>query len=242
MVCGPSGTGKTFFLEALGQQAVGAGMRVAWFTLEALGVLVGRHRADDSVTKAITRILRADLAAVDDIGLLPVGPDAAEALYRLVDAAYEKRSVAVSSNLHPSAFDELMPKTLATATVDRLLHHAHLCQTSGESIRLAQALAGPVSPPRQFPVTAPAPPPATGSASSTNAPNAIPATSASAAAPTATCSPGGQTPAGTAHTVTSSSPSPISLTQPPSPAPRGDAYELKPPPRADLVAATGQIR
>jgi DNA replication protein DnaC len=142
VVCGPSGTGKTFLLEALGQAAVQAGMRVAWFTLEALGVLVRRHRADDTVTKAVGRILRADLVVVDDIGLLPVGPDAAEGLYRLVDAAYEKRSVAVSSNLHPAGFDELMPKTLATATVDRLLHHAHLCQTSGESVRLAQATAG----------------------------------------------------------------------------------------------------
>ena len=142
VVCGPSGTGKTFLLEALGQAAVQAGKHVAWFTLEQLGVLIRRHRADDSVTKAIGRILRADLVVVDDIGLLPVGPDAAEGLYRLVDAAYEKRSVAVSSNLHPSGFDELMPKTLATATVDRLMHHAHLCQTSGDSIRLTQALSG----------------------------------------------------------------------------------------------------
>ena len=105
-------------------------------------MLVRRHRADDSVTKAISRILRADLVVIDDVGLLPVGADAAEGLYRLVDAAYERRSVAFSSNLHPSAFDELMPKTLATATVDPLLHHAHVCQTSGDSIRLAQALAG----------------------------------------------------------------------------------------------------
>jgi DNA replication protein DnaC len=142
VVCGPAGTGKTFLLEALGQAAVVAGRHVAWFTLEGLGILVRRHRADDSLTKAITRILRADLVVVDDIGLLPVGPDAAEGLYRLVDAAYERRSIAVSSNLHPAGFDELMPKTLATATVDRLLHHAHLCQTSGKSIRLAQALAG----------------------------------------------------------------------------------------------------
>ncbi len=101
VVCGPSGTGKTFMLEALGQAAVAAGKNVAWFTLEQLGALVRRHRADDSVTKAIARILRADLVVVDDIGLLPVGPDAAEGLYRLVDAAYERRSVAVSSNLHP---------------------------------------------------------------------------------------------------------------------------------------------
>jgi DNA replication protein DnaC len=140
VVCGPSGTGKTFLLEALGQQAVEQGLKVAWFTLEQLGVLVGRHRADDSVSKAIARVLRADLVVVDDIGLLAVAQDAAEGLYRLVDAAYEKRSVAISSNLHPAAFDELMPKTLAT--VDRLLHHAHVCQTTGDSVRLTQALAG----------------------------------------------------------------------------------------------------
>jgi DNA replication protein DnaC len=142
VVCGPSGTGKTFLLEALGQAAVARGLRVAWFTLEDLGVLVRRHRADDTVTKAISRVLRAELVVIDDIGLLPVASDAAEGLYRLVDAAYEKRSVALSSNLHPAAFDELMPKTLATATVDRLLHHAHVCQTSGDSVRLSQALAG----------------------------------------------------------------------------------------------------
>jgi DNA replication protein DnaC len=118
------------------------GLKVAWFTLEDLGNLIRRHRADDTMSKAINRILRADLVIVDDIGLLPVAPDAAEGLYRLVDAAYEKRSIGISSNLHPGSFDELMPKTLATATVDRLLHHAHVCQTSGDSVRLTQALAG----------------------------------------------------------------------------------------------------
>ena len=65
VVCGPSGTGKTFLLEALGQHAVEAGMKVAWFTLEQLGVLLRRHRADDTVTKAIARVLRADLVVVD---------------------------------------------------------------------------------------------------------------------------------------------------------------------------------
>ena len=74
VICGPSGTGKTFLLEALGQQAVEQGLKVAWFTLEQLGVLVGRHRADDSVSKAIARVLRADLVVVDDIGLLACGP------------------------------------------------------------------------------------------------------------------------------------------------------------------------
>ena len=142
VVCGPSGTGKTFFLEALGQACVESGMKVAWFTLEDLGALVRRHRADDTVTRAVGRIVRSELVIIDDIGLLPVSTDAAEGLYRVVDAAYEKRSVAISSNLHPAGFDELMPKTLAKATVDRLLHHAHLCETGGESVRLQQATNG----------------------------------------------------------------------------------------------------
>jgi len=71
-------------------------------------VLVRRHRVDDSITRAMTRLLRTDLI-IDDIGLLPVSPDAAEGFYRLVDAAYERRALAVSSNLHPSGFDEIMP-------------------------------------------------------------------------------------------------------------------------------------
>ena len=142
VVCGPSGTGKSFVLEALGQAAVEAGHHVSWFSLEDLGALLHRHRADDSVGRAIKRIMRADLVIIDDIGLLPVAEDTDEALYRLVDAAYERRSLAISSNLHPSGFDELMPKTIANATVDRLLHHAHVVLTGGDSIRLTQATRG----------------------------------------------------------------------------------------------------
>jgi len=65
VVCGPSGTGKTFFLEAIGQTAVEVGIKVAWFALEDLGVLVRRHRADDTVTRAVGRILRSELIVVD---------------------------------------------------------------------------------------------------------------------------------------------------------------------------------
>ncbi len=129
--------------EALGHLAIDRGKTVAWHTLESLEGLVRRHRADDTVTKAIAKLIRCDLVIVDDVGMLPVSPDAAEALFRVVDAAYERRSLALTSNIHPSGFDELMPKSLAAATVDRLLHHAHVVITDGaESYRLAQATAG----------------------------------------------------------------------------------------------------
>jgi len=142
-ICGPSGTGKSHLAEALGHLAIDRGKTVAWHTLESLAALLRRHRADDSVNKAVGRLIRADLIVIDDIGMLAVAPDAAEALFRVVDAAYEKRSIALTSNIHPAGFDELMPKTLAAATVDRLLHHAHVLLTDGtDSYRLAQATAG----------------------------------------------------------------------------------------------------
>ena len=141
-VAGPSGTGKSHFAEALAHKAIDAGMRVAWFTLETLTAVIGRAAVDGTTAKAIAKITRCDLIAVDDIGMLPAGQAAAEALYRLVDAAYERRSLIVTSNLHPSGLDTIMPKTLATATVDRLLHHAHLVLTEGTSLRLAEATAG----------------------------------------------------------------------------------------------------
>ena len=104
---------------------------------------IHRHRADDTVNKAIAKLIRADLVVIDDIGLLPATTEAAEALFRVIDAAYEKRSIAISSNIHPAGFDQLMPVTLATATVDRLMHHAHILITDGqESYRHAQATAG----------------------------------------------------------------------------------------------------
>lgn len=142
VLCGPSGTGKSLLAEALGQSAIDQGKSVAWLTIEDLDQLITRHRIDHTITKAITRILNVDIVCIDDIGLLPVSEAAAEGLYRVIDAAYEKRSVIVTSNVHPSGFDQVLPKTLATATVDRLLHHAHLCQTSGESIRYQQAQSG----------------------------------------------------------------------------------------------------
>jgi DNA replication protein DnaC len=136
-VAGPSGTGKSHFLEALAHAAIEQDLRVAWFTLETLTNTVGKAKVDGSIARTMARICRCDLIVVDDIGMLPTGQDAAEAFYRVVDAAYERRSVAVTSNIHPSGFDQIMPKTLATATVDRLLHHCDVILTKGTQTIIA---------------------------------------------------------------------------------------------------------
>ena len=92
VLVGPSGTGKSHFAEAIAHAAIDRDLRVSWFTLESLTATIARSRIDASTGKVVERIVRSELVVVDDIGLLPAGAEEAEALYRLVDAAYEKRS------------------------------------------------------------------------------------------------------------------------------------------------------
>jgi DNA replication protein DnaC len=142
VLVGPSGTGKSHFAEAICHAAIDVDLRVSWFTLESLTATISRSKVDASTSKVVARICFSELIVVDDIGLLPAGEGEAEALYRLIDAAYEKRSLILASNLHPGRFDTIFPKGLATAAVDRLLHHAHVVVTEGRSHRLSEALDG----------------------------------------------------------------------------------------------------
>jgi DNA replication protein DnaC len=64
-VSGPSGTGKSHFVEALAHTAIDADLRVAWFTLETLTTTIGRAKADGSTARTVARICRSDLIVVD---------------------------------------------------------------------------------------------------------------------------------------------------------------------------------
>ncbi|MFN8192337.1 MAG: ATP-binding protein [Nocardioidaceae bacterium] len=75
------------------------------------------------MARTIARNTRAELLVNRRHRHAPAGLADGEAFYRVMDAAHERRSTAVTSNLHPSGLDTITSKTLATATVDRLLHH-----------------------------------------------------------------------------------------------------------------------
>jgi DNA replication protein DnaC len=65
VIAGPSGTGKSHILEALGQEAIDRQMTVAWFSIEDLGAVVRRHRVDDTVSKAFGALASVSLVIVD---------------------------------------------------------------------------------------------------------------------------------------------------------------------------------
>lgn len=77
---------------------------------------------------------------IDDLGFTAMDRIAAEHLFRFVAAAYEKRSLIVTTNVAFERWTTFLPEeTVATAILDRLLHHCHVIRLSGESYRLREA-------------------------------------------------------------------------------------------------------
>lgn len=137
---GPAGTGKSHLLVALGHAAVDAGYRVRYFTAAELVETLYRSLADNSVGKTITTILRADLILIDEIGFAPMDATGAELFFRLVAAAYERRSLGIGSHWPFEDWGKFLPEhTTAVSLLDRLLHHATIVITDGESHRMRQA-------------------------------------------------------------------------------------------------------
>ncbi len=137
---GPAGTGKSHLLVALGHRAVDAGKRVRYFTATDLVETLYRGLADNSVGKTITNILRADLILIDEIGFAPMDTTGAELFFRLVAAAYERRSLGIGSHWPFEQWGKFLPEhTTAVSLLDRLLHHATIVITDGESHRMRQA-------------------------------------------------------------------------------------------------------
>ncbi|MCD2193683.1 IS21-like element helper ATPase IstB [Actinomycetospora endophytica] len=137
---GPAGTGKSHLLVALGHAAVEAGHRVRYFTAADLVETLYRGLADNSVGRVIDSLLRYDLIILNEIGFAPLDDTAAQLLFRLVAAVYERRSLAIASHWPFEQWGRFLPEhTTAVSLLDRLLHHCHVVTTSGQSFRMRQA-------------------------------------------------------------------------------------------------------
>lgn len=137
---GPAGTGKSHLLIAAGQAAVAAGMRVRYFAAADLVETLYRGMADNSVAKIIDTLLRADLVIIDELGFAPLDLAGTQLLFRFVAAAYERRSLGIASHWPFDAWGRFLPEhTTAASMLDRLLHHAVVVVTEGESYRMREA-------------------------------------------------------------------------------------------------------
>jgi DNA replication protein DnaC len=139
---GPAGTGKSHLLVALGTAAVQAGHKARYLTAADLAATLYRGLADNSVGRIIDTLLRNDLILIDEVGFAPLDDTGAQLLFRVVAAAYERRSLGIASHWPFDQWGRFLPEhTTAVSLLDRLLHHAHVVVTDGDSYRMRQARA-----------------------------------------------------------------------------------------------------
>jgi DNA replication protein DnaC len=125
---------------ALGQAAVRAGLRVRDFSAIELVEALYRGRADNSVGRLLDQLLRSDLVICDELGFAPLDATGSQLFFRFVAAAYERRSLAVASHWPFEEWGRFFPETItATSLLDRILHHATVVVTAGESFRMREA-------------------------------------------------------------------------------------------------------
>lgn len=140
VLVGPAGTGKSHLLVALGHVAVAAGLRVRYFAAIDLVESLYRGLADNSVGRILDGLSRCDLVIIDELGFAPLDATGSQLFFRFVASAYERRSVAVASHWPFEEWGRFIPETVTAASLlDRILHHASVVVTSGESFRMREA-------------------------------------------------------------------------------------------------------
>jgi DNA replication protein DnaC len=134
---GPPGTGKSHLATALGVAAVRAGRSVYRATLAEIVEALGRAEREGRLTERLRSYARPALLIVDEIGYLPITAGGANLFFQLVNARYEKGAMILTSNRGFAEWGEVFgDPVVATALLDRLLHHAVVVQIEGASYRL----------------------------------------------------------------------------------------------------------
>jgi DNA replication protein DnaC len=136
---GPPGTGKTHLSLALGVEAVKAGRSVYFSSLADIVASLAKAERDGALRERIRYFCRFALLIVDEIGYLPVVPGGGNLFFQLVNARYEKGAMILTSNRGFAEWGEIFgDSVVATALLDRLLHHAVVLQIEGSSYRLRE--------------------------------------------------------------------------------------------------------
>lgn len=136
---GPPGTGKSHLSIALGVEAVRRGRSVHFITLADLVGALAKAEREGTLREKIRFYCRFALLIIDEIGYLPVVPGGGNLIFQLVNARYEKGAMILTSNRGFAEWGEVFgDPVVATALLDRLLHHAVVIQIEGASYRLRQ--------------------------------------------------------------------------------------------------------
>jgi DNA replication protein DnaC len=156
---GPPGVGKTHLSVALAEEAIRAGLGAYFITAHDLATDLGRAYREGRLDRRMRVYLAPKVLVIDEVGYLPLDDLGATIFFQLVSARYERGSILLTSNKSYGDWGSIFGDSIiATAILDRLLHHSTTINIRGESYRLKDRRRAGLVPPRgqEGAVTAPA--------------------------------------------------------------------------------------
>lgn len=137
ILMGPSGTGKTYLAAGLIHDALIAGYRAYFLSMEELTNILKMKDITVSAMNAYNRLLKAHVLAIDDIMLFPINKVQAVAFFNMINHLHEQASIIITTNKSPKQWAEtLEDEVLATALLDRLLYRCEVVKLKGTSYRM----------------------------------------------------------------------------------------------------------
>ena len=134
---GNSGTGKTHLATSIG--VIAAKNRISTYFIKCNDLIAQLHKArlENRLEARIKNYCKYKLLIIDEIGYLPIGQEEAKLFFQLIDKRYENKSTIFTTNINFNNWDEVFKDTMiASAILDRVLHHAHVINITGKSYRL----------------------------------------------------------------------------------------------------------
>jgi DNA replication protein DnaC len=136
---GPPGTGKTHLSISIGIKALQQGYKVIFTTVSDMMGTLFESKADNSYAQKLKYYLSSDLLILDELGFRKLNEHIVDQFYEIISQRYEKGSLIITSN---KTFDEwgniFWDSILASAILDRIVHHCHLVLIKGESYRMRE--------------------------------------------------------------------------------------------------------